>query len=322
MRVVSASLLVSCAGQKLFEATKGRGGHFDFVLNGKYKIALDTGAKATWIKLNSVAPGGYQLTHGNRVIEHHEEFNYPFVGIVTTEFAVMENMRAGTGIEWKQLLPLVHQSQDAADDIEIGILGASYGSAFARANPVLTIVPMKDHYKIYADESISVDNKQCIVVPISNMGLRLGKWIIQDVVLKLSSGHYVVTSIEVDTGFSMLALPDNMWRHFHRTLVMQGAKLLNSPDAYPQRYSNCYKNKVPSISYGFQAPDMKFTIPTSSFVTFYEDGICDMDVVKHDPDMYGEGDELSFIGVPALSTVVTQLNRRDRTISFCPIPRS
>lgn len=321
MRFVVSCLVSIAAGQKYFDASKttqGVDGHFDFLIDGKYKMTLDTGASATWIKMATITPGGYRVKRGTPVLPHYKQVEYPFQGNLVTTIAVMATMDAGRGIKWKQLLPLVDTHQESVTGIDVGVIGGSYGSAFAKANPVLTIVPHKDFYRIYADESVSVTSPQCAVVPVSRMGQEYGKWMLKDVTLTLSTGHSMVLNFEVDTGFPALALPEIMWKSFHRSLVLQGAKLTNSPEAQTHRYSNCHRNKIPSITYGFGPHSSQFTIPPSTFATFYPGGICDIDVLKHDTGMY-EGTELSFIGVPVLKSVVTQLNRKNKTVSFCPL---
>lgn len=319
---LQALLISTTSSQKYFDASKpGEGalGHFDFVINGKYRMTLDTGASATWIKLASITPGGFRVRPGTPILSHYNEVQYPFQGNLVTTMAVMATIDAGRGIRWRQLLPLVDKDQDAVRGIGTGVIGSDYGSAFVKANPVLTIVPHKTFYRIYAEDNVSLTSEECIVVPVSEMGRTNGMWMMKDVTLRLSSGHSMVLNFEVDTGFSVLALPDYMWEHFHYSIIATGAELLTSGDGRVHRYSNCQKRKMPSITYAFGTQRKQFKIPPSSYTTFNPDGTCDVYVIKHDTGFY-EGMELSFIGVPVLKSVVTQLNRRSKTVSFCPLP--
>lgn len=323
MRFVFVYVMPLCEGKRLFEASKpaeGVAGHFEFTLNGRYRLGLDTGGEATWMMTDSVAPGGYHVAEGKRVFSYHKEVIYPFLGILETDKAVVETMHIGNGIQWKELLPLVDTPQAGTYGVDIGILGASYNSTFAQANPVLTIVPMKNVYRIHADETIKTYPGRCAILPISERGLKHGRWMIEQVTMRLPSGHYTYLDFDIDTGFPHLAMPEPMWKHFHKSMLMQGATVLPSPADGVYRYSNCRRSNVPSVSYGFEKQDLEFKIPAAAFTTFFDyDGSCEMYIMVHDAGMYG-GKAISFMGVPVLKSVITQLNRRDKTVSFCPLP--
>ncbi len=319
--VVSASIVSACVGEKFFDLSKpteGVVGHFEFTLNGQYKLGLDTGGDATWMTVDTMAHGGYHVSQDKRVSRIHKRLLHPYMGVLDTEFAVAEVMNVGKGVEWQELVPLVDTVDARTYGSGIGMLGASPVSVFAKAHPVVTIVPHKDFYRIHADENISFPQGKCAVLPISQRGFRNGRWMVSDVTMRLSTGHYTYLDFEINTGYPHLALPEPMWKPFHEAMLSQGARELHSPAKGVRKYSNCYANRIPSISYGFKTQDLEFKIPASSFGTFSsQEATCELHIVVHDAGKFG-GNAISFIGVPVLRSVVTQLNRKTNTVSFCP----
>lgn len=288
--------------------------HFFFNLDGKYKVLFDTGCFATWLMTDAAKAGGYS-TVGKSPVACHKELLFgvgsgPNANSFYANHCLTDTARLGT-LRWSVNLLLTDRNVSWWQNV--GVVGASLESDFAKAYPVFTVVPRSKRFDVLVGrEPLGL---KCLYVPLALMGHTLKKWIISGRVRVGESGEWVTKDFEVDTGFPPMPLSDNLWEQVVQTISANGGTVSGAVNGgYGQIVSNCRSlDIIPFIEYAFDGSSgsvFKRRVPASNFSTRTNDE-CQVYATL------GDDRPFSFLPAPFLRMAIVRYDAGRKQVGFC-----
>ena len=275
-------------------------GHFHFVLNGQYKMLLDTGSQAAWIKAPAVGNEyacNVSLVYGT---------DGPNRNSIETNTCAEMRLQSGN-VAWKSNLAIANKGVTWWQGD--GIVGASMNSDFTRMFPIFTIEPRWGRYDLYVGRF--QPDLRCVYLPITPRGIATGKWIVEG---RIKGGP--VEEFEVDTGFPPIGISRRAWHDAvdiirHRGGVVTGERI----GGYGQVVRNCHSlNRViPEVNYCFKTNEninACVSVYPKSFATQTTPGVCVVYVLPHDG-------EYNYVGSALLRDFAIRFDAQRKRIGLC-----